>query len=401
MLQYRKFTFTALVLYLKNQFEKLKHYLFKSDDLIINWSDFDKGVLLLIFGVCTQLGATIWYLLVYFSENRMWLNLDFFPQRLLSVSLTTLVFIVLTIASYKYQDRPRFRMFISYFTPLFFGAVMIYSGYTVGIYSAATIAGTVNIVLVGLVFYRRVIVYSIVTPVSLFILYVCYQSYYGEMRYAPVFSDALNQSDLYQNPFWITSMTVLYLPILVVTAVFFEVLLSQWRRREKKIQIMSQTDALTGVFNRRYVTEQLADLERNGDYAVVLLDLDHFKQINDNYGHEAGDLVLTAVASLLIQCVRTEDIVGRFGGEEFILILRATNDLSQAVEVVERCRQALENETIMLDSRQKIKVSASFGVTIAQHRQSKEAVLRLADQALYQAKAQGRNRICTEAFQAS
>lgn len=398
MPQHRQLTFSTITVYLKQQFQQLKHYLFKSDDLIINWSDFDKGVLLLIFGVATQVGAIVWYLSVYFSEDRIWLNLDFFPQRVVSVSLTLLVFIGLTIASYRYHLVPRFRVFMGYFSPLFFGGVMIYSGYTVGIYSAATIAGTVNIVLVGLVFYRRVIVYSIVTPVSLFILYVGYQSYYGDMRYAPVFSDALNQSDLYKNEFWINSMAVLYLPILISSALFFEVLLSQWRRREKKIEIMSQTDALTDVFNRRYVTEKLTDLENESAYAVVLLDLDHFKQINDHYGHESGDYVLTSVAAILKRCVRAEDVVGRFGGEEFILILKAA-DLPQALEVAERCRQAIEHEKILLNTGQNIQISASFGIAIAQHGQSKEAVLRLADQALYQAKAQGRNRICTEAVE--
>ena len=123
------------------------------DNLIINWPNFDKGVLLLIFGAFCQVSAIKWYLVSYFSaENAVWINADFFFIRIISVVMTLIIFIIIVGFSFRYKRNRKFRRFISYFSPIFFGGTMISAGYTIGIYSPATIAGFINIVLIGLYF---------------------------------------------------------------------------------------------------------------------------------------------------------------------------------------------------------------------------------------------------------
>lgn len=125
---------------------------------------------------------------------------------------------------------------------------------------------------------------------------------------------------------------------------------------------------------------------------MVLLDLDFFKHINDNFGHDIGDDVLQNVARILSRVLREGDVVGRFGGEEFILVLPHKN-LQQALDIAERCRKEIEQAQFTVDKKTRIKVTASFGIAISNALLTKEAVIRHADQALYMAKKQGRNQV--------
>lgn len=173
----------------------------------------------------------------------------------------------------------------------------------------------------------------------------------------------------------------------------FEVLLTQWRNREKQINEISQIDPLTGIYNRRKIASNLSKIQQDQQsYALVLLDLDHFKKINDSYGHDVGDQVLKKVAKILSTNLRGEDVVGRFGGEEFILVLK-NKSLKQAMDIAERCRLEIEKESIYINKSTMIHVSASFGVALSKLSLSKEAIIRQADQALYQAKDNGRNQV--------
>ncbi|MCG2607069.1 GGDEF domain-containing protein [Acinetobacter sp. SM34] len=387
--------FRKIPLLIFHYWGRFKFHLLESDNLIINWSNFDKGVLLCFFGAFCQLSALKWYLFsCYSEENRVWINHDFFITRITTLFITLGIFIGLIALSHRYKRNEKFRQFITYFSPMFFGGVMIYAGYTVGMFSPATISGFINIVLIGLVYYPRKIIYSIAVFASIFTMIISYLTFNGVIRYAPVFSDALTHSEFYHNPFWIKSMAEVYLPILLVSFLFFEILLSQWRRREMEIKKMSQTDALTNVFNRRYIGEELSSLEskKKATYAVVLLDLDYFKKINDDYGHETGDAVLQRVATILCTTTRIQDVVGRFGGEEFILILKDQN-LQQAIEIAERCRKIIEQEEFELETGEILKTSASFGVALSQANAKKEHTIRMADRALYLAKQKGRNQV--------
>jgi len=157
------------------------------------------------------------------------------------------------------------------------------------------------------------------------------------------------------------------------------------------------TDPLTSIFNRRYVVEQ-AQLEikkarRSGaKLSLVLLDLDHFKSVNDRYGHDAGDRVLIATANILKEICRETDIVSRFGGEEFLMVLPDT-ELAGAMVIAEKVRQAVERKVHHYAGKD-FQVTASFGVSQwASGEEDIREVLLRTDDALYQVKSNGRNQI--------
>jgi two-component system cell cycle response regulator len=160
---------------------------------------------------------------------------------------------------------------------------------------------------------------------------------------------------------------------------------------------MATTDALTGLLNRRAFLEstrrEVARAKRYNDHlSVVLLDVDHFKQINDKRGHAAGDQVLSAVGRLLNTSLRTCDIVARWGGEEFVLVLPATA-LEQAEEVAERVRKSLAEANIKDSNGDVIPVTASFGVAAYNGGETLEQMIDRSDRAMYLAKSGGRNRV--------
>lgn len=168
---------------------------------------------------------------------------------------------------------------------------------------------------------------------------------------------------------------------------------------EEELKRQATTDPLTGLFNRRQY-ELLFNRERERCHrqhkyiSLCVVDLDHFKRINDNYGHDVGDLALRHTANLFSSMLRQSDVVGRFGGEEFVLILPDT-DLEQAIAVVERLRAELEARTLKTPLEE-IHLSATFGVTqVVDGDEGIDAVIKRADKALYEGKGAGRNRVMT------
>ena len=181
---------------------------------------------------------------------------------------------------------------------------------------------------------------------------------------------------------------------MLVCLFLFEILLSQWRIREATIATLSRIDPLTNVMNRRSIANQLEQLhqQRKALYSVVLLDLDHFKNINDQFGHSMGDQVLVNVAKCLANNLRDRDMIGRFGGEEFILLLPNTTT-AQAQSVAERCRLAISHLNFITEYQQEFSVSASFGISSSVSADEPHLIISQADQALYAVKADGRNQV--------
>ena len=265
------------------------------------------------------------------------------------------------------------------------------NGSMIGVLSPATMVSYVSLVTVGLVLFNRKIVYYTLIPVTLFLILSNYLSLQGQISYAPLFN--LSTSP-YQNKFWVISMLYFIVPILIICLILFEILLSQWRHREQLIQHLSQIDPLTNTLNRRSIKACLEKLEHKPTkaYALVLIDLDHFKQINDQYGHNKGDETLIQVSQALSQIIRDNDVVGRFGGEEFILILHQSS-LAQAQNIAERCRQAIQALHLLSNVGDTIKVTASFGIAFSSTETNPQKLLSQADKALYEAKACGRNQV--------
>ncbi len=157
--------------------------------------------------------------------------------------------------------------------------------------------------------------------------------------------------------------------------------------RNETLSLESRTDPLTGLLNRRGLFETLAEPRKDEPTHVAMLDIDHFKAVNDKRGHEAGDLALTSIASLLTSQVRAGDLCCRWGGEEFIIVLAGAKD-ADAMALAERVREAVAATII----------GAAFGVTVTigvaaiEAGELREAVAA-ADRALYEGKRRGRNRV--------
>jgi two-component system cell cycle response regulator len=166
----------------------------------------------------------------------------------------------------------------------------------------------------------------------------------------------------------------------------------------KRLRKLSITDGLTGLYNHRHVHELLRDeFERSRrseePLAVCMLDLDRFKAVNDTYGHPTGDVILYETARILDETAREIDMVGRYGGEEFIAILPNTDE-DEAGRFAERVRRAVE-EYLFRDEENEIRMTCSLGVASFPARgvDEPEELLKKADEALYQAKGSGRNRV--------
>jgi len=171
----------------------------------------------------------------------------------------------------------------------------------------------------------------------------------------------------------------------------------------ERLRHLGLTDALTGVRNRRYFEERILDecraVQRHGrSLACLFLDLDYFKKINDSFGHHNGDLVLQSTARCISQQIRDSDLLSRYGGEEFVLLL-LDSDHDKALEIAERIREAVENREVVLMDDKRVNVTVSIGVAIIAGKTdmpAEDLALKLvdgADEALYRAKELGRNRI--------
>ena len=164
----------------------------------------------------------------------------------------------------------------------------------------------------------------------------------------------------------------------------------------EQIHLLATQDELTGLINRRHMTALLraeqARQQRNSRLmSVVLIDLDHFKRINDSHGHQAGDTVLRKFALAVGSHLRSTDVLARWGGEEFLLMLPETG-VSEALQCVDRMRASLA-EVSFDDIAPGLRLTFSAGLAACQPGESVEAVIELADQALYRAKQAGRNRV--------
>ncbi len=169
------------------------------------------------------------------------------------------------------------------------------------------------------------------------------------------------------------------------------------KRSNQMLLELSHTDPLTGLNNRRFMMEGLnSEFDRSrrkqSPLSMIMIDIDHFKKINDSYGHQKGDAVLRGLADLLKQHLRQYDTAARYGGEEFALILPETG-MEEAMQVAERLRVATEK--LIFEDLSELQMTASFGIASApaESIQSVDDLIREADYALYNAKRSGRNRV--------
>ena len=216
------------------------------------------------------------------------------------------------------------------------------------------------------------------------------------LPYAPLL---IYQGDITTTSFWFWSMMFFILPYWLVVCVLCDFIIKSWRQREADVRYLAERDPLTGLHNRHYLDQQIPLLLKEviaeqQMLSIVVIDLDHFKKINDQFGHLWGDKVLQAAAQVLKQNVRKSDIVGRFGGEEFILVLPNTYE-TEALAIAERIRYQLASLSLQDDQQRAIPVSGSLGLVSKQPALDTafNTLVHFADLALYRAKANGRNQV--------
>jgi len=181
--------------------------------------------------------------------------------------------------------------------------------------------------------------------------------------------------------------------------------LEKWRRMQQgkadleELERLANFDSLTRLENRRAILRRLEDQIKHAsrykeELSVIMLDIDHFKNVNDHYGHLTGDDVLENVATLVRQVIRDPDTAGRCGGEEFVIILPKTN-LSTALYVAERVREAIESAEMKAPEGDVFTITVSQGLSSYEPGEDEHSLISRADGALYRAKESGRNRVET------
>jgi diguanylate cyclase (GGDEF)-like protein len=368
---------------------------------LINWNMLKKCILLLTLASLMSIFWIIWDSFVLLNPiTWQWVNLPLVRSKLWTNIIMLFVFLSLIVPCHLYKDKKWVQEIIPILSVQVFTVLLCHMSYLIGSFSPATMVAYVSVVGVGLVLFDRKMIYCALIPATIALLFCNFLSMYGVLQYAPIFKlEVLNQAQM--HPFWVGSMFFFLLPILIACLLLFEILLKQWRIRETAIQVLSRLDPLTNVMNRRSISNHLERLHQqpNQLYSIVLLDLDHFKNINDHFGHSVGDQVLVELAKCLASNLRDRDMIGRFGGEEFILLLPNTKP-AQAYSVAERCRVAIAELSFMSEDHQEFSISASFGISSTLSANEPHLIISQADQALYAVKAAGRNqvKVFTELF---
>lgn len=197
------------------------------------------------------------------------------------------------------------------------------------------------------------------------------------------------------------SIILVFFAVTFNFAMVINLVISRLKSVNQHLRILAEKDELTGLSNRRKVLADavniFADSVINRESCVFsIVDLDHFKKINDTFGHEAGDLVLTKVSSMMASVIRPQDEIGRYGGEEFIVIMRSTS-IKEAAEMMEVMRQSVEDMLIETENGIVIPVTISIGLAAIDPSVSRyEEILAQADRGLYVAKRSGRNRLSVQ-----
>lgn len=364
----------------------------------LEWSPVDKGLILMAMAIPLYLQYFLWSLYVISRPDSHSLVHTEVVKRVMEVELLLIAIgsLIVIAGIFLRRRRPDYLPF-QHATLQYYSLSLVLMSYSIG-----TLSFPVGIVLLGapifgfILLNRRAVWWAAASAFSL-LMALSYAAASGDIPYAP---SKVHPASSHAFTFWMLSELFFAAPFLILITFMADQMLTWWRDREDQIRELSRRDGLTGLANRRHILSEAdaatARARRDEQpLAVVILDLDHFKRVNDSHGHGTGDRVLKASAERLSAALRAGDSVGRYGGEEFLLVLPNT-DASEAHAVAERCRLSLQALIVHNDKGLRVPVTASFGLTLLSPTDSSvNAAIGRADEALYQAKGHGRNRVET------
>lgn len=363
----------------------------------LEWHAVDKGLLLMAMVIPLYLQYLCWSFYVLSRPDRdNLINVDVAKTvMLIEVGLTSVGLVIAALGLLLRRRYPDLLLF-QHLTLQYFSLSLVLLGFAIGTLSFPAGLVLLGAPIFGFILLDRLAVWLASIAALVVLVGLTYASVWGWLPYAPV---KVMPSDASSNLFWINSELFFAAPFLLLITVMADQLLAWWREREERIRQLSRTDALTGLHNRRSIMDLLDQslaraAREQTPLALAILDLDHFKKINDSWGHPTGDRVLQVAARTLREHLREIDHIGRYGGEEFMVILPGTRT-EDAAAVLERCRAALAAAAVRSDDQQPVPVSASFGLTgqAAGVETTPQQLIQRADEALYQAKSMGRNRV--------
>lgn len=369
----------------------------------LEWSAVDKGLILLTMILPIYGQYLLWSSYVLSRHDR---------EKLVNVALTTEIMkievgfiivgiLILLFGLYLRRTKPNGLIF-QHVALHFFSLTLVAMSYTIGTVSFCAGLVLLGAPVFGFILMDRQAVWGATITALAVLIGLSYATAYGLLPYAPVM---VTPTDHNSNLFWMNSVFFFAAPFFIPIILMADQMLMWWREREEKIRHMSRTDALTGIHNRMSILgildNEVVRAERSkSSLSFVILDLDHFKKVNDVWGHPTGDLVLKTAAKVLKHNIREIDALGRYGGEEFVIVLPGADHL-EAQKIIERCRIKLSETEIFSDNNTLIKITASFGlVSVNGHTIESHTLIKTADEALYLAKHSGRNRIETTIFEA-
>lgn len=325
------------------------------------------------------------------SSNVIWNDSRFFILHLLLLIVSIIGFLLIKILN-KYEDR-RFeniyKLIISILTILILSLMALINGLDQAIHENISSVFIANLIIFsGIIFLNF--------PLNLAVYLIPFLTYLGGLVVFQHNAGLLISNSINGLIFFLAAVTI-------STAIYnyhYQEISKNIILEETnlKLKYMSSHDSLTGLLNRRCFGTQVSEkmriiTETKELAALILLDIDHFKHINDKFGHPIGDIVIKEVSHILMENIKTNDLATRWGGEEFLIFLFQTS-IDEVYALAENIRLSIQNKVIIADKSQ-IQITASFGISILKDdfSNSFDTSYKAADVALYQAKNQGRNKV--------
>jgi diguanylate cyclase (GGDEF)-like protein len=369
--------------------------------VVLDWNPIQRSALLMFLILIETLQYGLWAVYVYFSpQTHAVIAIEVIEQSLVFGWLLPLLNLLLFSLCLRYRKdlRPRVVAILQYSVAFFYTIEMTYFGCLIGTFSIAGGVVLMGAPIFGLFMLKRRTVYVAFVSGTLAMLLLTHATVRGVLPYAPLLI-GVDRLELKHADFWYWSIIYFIVPHMVIILGLCDLLMTSLRRREAEVRYLSERDALTGLLNRRSLHRLMHEMYQHKNikhqwFGLLLLDLDHFKNINDQHGHLIGDEVLKMTADVLRHAIRQQDLAGRFGGEEFVVVLENANTCEVEC-VAERIRAQLQALRIVDEQGQPVVVSGSFGaMSLALGKNIRlEQAIHWVDQALYQAKSQGRNQV--------